>query len=127
MEASVEALSEVVVTGQRRQIVYKLDKRVIEASGFLSAAGGTVVDILSQTPSIRVDAEGDVSFRGSSGFKVYIDGKPSSLSGTVALEQIPASQVENIEVITVPSARNDADGTPDSAPDSFFFHFVLSC
>ncbi|MDR2234178.1 MAG: TonB-dependent receptor [Tannerella sp.] len=108
--ASLE-LSEVAVTGQRRQIVYKLDKRVIEASGFLSAAGGTAVDILAQTPSIRVDAEGEVTFRGSSGFKVYIDGKPSSLEGTIALEQIPAGQIENIEVITVPSARNDADGT----------------
>ena len=111
LEQSQQELSEVEITGRRRQIVYKLDKRVIEASGFLSAAGGTAVDILSQTPSIRVNAEGEVSFRGSSGFKVYIDGKPSSLEGTAALEQIPAGQIENIEVITVPSARNDADGT----------------
>ena len=111
LESSLEQLSEVVVSGQRRQIVYKVDRRVIEASGFLSAAGGTAVDILTQTPSIRVDAEGEVTFRGSSGFKVYIDGKPSSLEGTMALEQIPVSHIENIEVITVPSARNDADGT----------------
>ena len=108
---SHQELSEVEVLGQKRQIVYKLDKRVIEASGFLSAAGGTAVDILAQTPSIRVDAEGELTFRGSSGFKVYIDGKPSSLDGTAALEQIPAGQIENIEVITTPSARNDADGT----------------
>ena len=111
MEPLSHELTEVEVTGQRRQIVYQLDRRVIEASGYLSAAGGTAVDILSQTPSIRVDAEGEVTFRGSSGFKVYIDGKPSSLEGTLALEQIPAGQIENIEVITVPSARNDADGT----------------
>ncbi len=111
MEQSQLELSEVEVVGQKRQVVYKLDKRVIEASGFLSAAGGTAVDILAQTPSIRVDAEGEVTFRGSSGFKVYIDGKPSSLGGTAALEQVPAGQIENIEVITTPSARNDADGT----------------
>ena len=111
MATSELELSAVEVVGQKRQIVYKLDKRVIEASGFLSAAGGTAVDILAQTPSIRVDAEGEVSFRGSSGFKVYIDGKPSSLGGTLALEQIPAEQIENIELITTPSARNDADGT----------------
>ncbi|MDR3308526.1 MAG: TonB-dependent receptor, partial [Tannerella sp.] len=66
--------------------------------------------ILSQTPSIRVDAEGEVSFRGSTGFKVYIDGKPGTLDGTAALEQIPAGQIENIEILTTPSARNDADG-----------------
>jgi outer membrane receptor protein involved in Fe transport len=111
MESLPNELGEVEVVGQKRQIVYKLDRRVIEASGYLSAAGGTAVDILSQTPSIRVDAEGQVTFRGSSGFKVYIDGKPNSLEGTMALEQIPAGQIENIEVITVPSARNDADGT----------------
>ena len=111
MEPLSNALEEVEIIGQRRQVVYKLDKRVIEASGYLSAAGGTAVDILSQTPSIRVDAEGQVTFRGSSGFKVYIDGKPNSLEGTMALEQIPAGQIDNIEVITVPSARNDADGT----------------
>jgi outer membrane receptor protein involved in Fe transport len=110
LEPSQTELSAVEVVGRKRQIVYKLDRRVIEASGFLSAAGGTAVDILAQTPSIRVDAEGEVTFRGSSGFKVYIDGKPSSLEGTAALEQIPAGQIENIEVITVPSARNDADG-----------------
>ncbi|MDR0737887.1 MAG: hypothetical protein LBF39_02315 [Prevotellaceae bacterium] len=78
-EIMERTLSEVVVTGYKRQVVYKLDKQVIEAAGFLSAAGGTAADILMQTPSIRVDAEGEITFRGSSGFKVYIDGKPSAL------------------------------------------------
>ncbi len=111
LKQSQEMLSEVVVTGQRRQVVYKLDKQVIEAAGFLSAAGGTAVDILTQTPSIRVDADGEVTFRGSSGFKVYVDGKPSSMSGAAALEQIPAGQIDNIEVLSNPSARNSADGS----------------
>jgi outer membrane receptor protein involved in Fe transport len=110
IEENEQALDEVVVTGRRRQVVYKLDKQVIEATGFLSAAGGTAADILMQTPSIRVDAEGEMTFRGSSGFKVYIDGKPGTLSGSAALEQIPAGQIDNIEVLTTPSARNDADG-----------------
>ena len=110
MEENAEALSEVVVTGRRQNIVYKLDRQVIEAASFLSAAGGTAVDILAQTPSIRVDADGEVSFRGSTGFKVYIDGRPSTLDGTAALEQIPVGQIENIEVLTTPSARNEADG-----------------
>lgn len=103
-------LSEVVVTGRKRQVVYKLDRQVIEAADFLSAAGGTAADILVQTPSIRMDAEGEISFRGSTGFKVYVDGRPSSLSGTAALEQISAGQIDNIEVLTTPSARTDADG-----------------
>ena len=110
MEENKQLLSEVVVVGRKHNVVYKLDKQVIEAAEYLSAAGGTAVDILTQTPSVRIDAEGEVSFRGSSGFKVYIDGKPSTLSGTAALEQIPVGQIENIEVMTTPSARNSADG-----------------
>lgn len=110
LEEDEQMLSEVVVTGRKRQVVYKLDRQVIEAADFLSAAGGTAADILVQTPSIRMDAEGEISFRGSTGFKVYIDGRPSSLSGTAALEQISAGQIDNIEVLTTPSARTDADG-----------------
>ena len=111
LEQSPHELAEVEIMGQRRQIVYQLDKRIIDASQYLSAAGGTAVDILEQTPSIRVNAEGEVTFRGSSGFKVYINGKPGILEGTAALQQIPAGQIENIEVITTPSAMHDPDGT----------------
>ena len=103
-------LSEVVVEGTKRQIIYKLDKKIIDASNNLMGSGGTAVDILENTPSIRVDVNGDVTFRGSSGFKVYIDGKPSFYSGTQALQQIPAGHIENVEIITTPSARYDTDG-----------------
>jgi outer membrane receptor protein involved in Fe transport len=103
-------LAEVEVVAQKKQIIYKLDRKVIEASSSLLASGGTAVDILENTPSIRVDAEGEVTFRGSSGFAVYIDGKPSVFSGTQALQQIPSGQIENIEIITTPSARNDTEG-----------------
>ncbi|MDR3245281.1 MAG: TonB-dependent receptor [Prevotellaceae bacterium] len=105
-----QGLAEVEVVAQKKQVIYKLDKRVIEASGSLLATGGTAVDILENTPSIRVDAEGQVTFRGSTGFLVYIDGKPSIFSGSQALEQIPSGQIENIEIITTPSARHDTDG-----------------
>ncbi|MDR0724803.1 MAG: TonB-dependent receptor family protein, partial [Prevotellaceae bacterium] len=103
-------LSEVEVVARRRQMVYKLDRKVIEAAGYISAAGGTAIDILEQTPSMRVDADGELTFRGSSGFKVYIDGKPATVDGSAALEQIPAGQIENIEILSVPSAKNEADG-----------------
>ena len=67
-------LKEVTVTGHRSKIVYKLDRQSINASSVLSAAGGTAVDVLKSTPSVRVDADGEVSFRGSTGFLVYVDG-----------------------------------------------------
>lgn len=103
-------LAEVEVVAQKKQVIYKLDKKVIEASSNILAGGGSAVDILENTPSIRVDAEGEVTFRGSSGFAVYVDGKPSVFSGTQALEQIPSSHIDNIEIITTPSARHDTGG-----------------
>lgn len=103
-------LGEVEVVANKKQVIYKLDKRVIEASSNMMASGGSAVDILENTPSIRVDAEGEVTFRGSSGFAVYVDGKPSIFSGTQALEQIPSGHIDNIEIITNPSARHDTEG-----------------
>lgn len=103
-------LSEVTVSAEKKQVIYKLDKQIISTSNNLLASGGTAIDILENTPSIRVNAEGDVTFRGSSGFTVYVNGKPSVLSGSQALEQIPASQIEDIEIITTPSAKYDTDG-----------------
>lgn len=103
-------IAEVVVQAAKRQVIYKLDKKIIDASNNLMSSGGTAVDILENTPSIRVDVDGEVTFRGSSGFKVYIDGKPSFYSGSQALQQIPSTQIENIEIITTPSARYDTDG-----------------
>lgn len=70
-------ISEVEVVASKRQLVYKLDKKIVEASANMMAGGGSAVDILENTPSIRVNAEGEVTFRGSSGFLVYVDGKPS--------------------------------------------------
>ena len=103
-------IAEVEVVAAKRQIVYKLDKKVVEASSNMMAGGGSAVDILENTPSIRVDAEGEVTFRGSSGFVVYVDGKPSVFTGTQALEQIPAGHIENVEIITTPSAKHDTEG-----------------
>ena len=103
-------LEEVVVTGERSKIVYKLDRQRISGSSSLAALGGTAVDVLKLTPSVRVDAEGGVSFRGSSGFLVYVDGKQSALEGAQALDQIPAANIEDIEIITTPSARYKTDG-----------------
>ena len=110
MKPLEQGLAEVEIVAQKRQVIYKLDKKVIDASNNLLASGGSAVDILENTPSIRVDAEGEVTFRGSSGFAVYVDGKPSVFSGSQALEQIPSGHIENIEIITTPSARHDTGG-----------------
>ena len=111
LEQSSVAIDDVEVVAEKDLIQYKIDKKVINVDKKLSAKGGTVVDALENTPSIQVDAEGNVSLRGSGDFKVLIDGKPTALSSNDALKQIPASAVENIEIITNPSVKYDPDGT----------------
>ena len=103
-------LKEVTVAGQRRQVVYRLDRKRIDAQQALTAAGGTAADVLQTIPSVQTDANGELSFRGSREFLVYIDGKPSPLTGTAALRQIPAATIQDIELLTTPGARYRAEG-----------------
>ncbi|HPR62387.1 MAG TPA: carboxypeptidase regulatory-like domain-containing protein, partial [Prolixibacteraceae bacterium] len=74
---AAENIDEVTVVAQDRPIVYEIDKKVIDPSQFPTAANGTAVDILANTPSVVVDIEGNVSMRGSSSFTVLIDGRPT--------------------------------------------------
>lgn len=104
-------INDVVVSGERAPISYEIDKKVINVGENFSASSGTAVDILENVPSVTVDIEGNVSLRGSSNFKVLIDGRPSILDPADALQQIPASSIENIEIITNPSAKYDPEGT----------------
>ena len=103
-------LQEITVVGEKNQIVYKIDRQSISASSSITATGGTVLDILANTPSVLVDGNGNMTYRGSSNFLVYVDGKISPLEGTAALKQIPSASVEDVEIITTPSARYRTDG-----------------
>jgi outer membrane receptor protein involved in Fe transport len=100
----------VQVNGERPAEELKLDKKVINVGQDLTAAGGTALDVLQNQQSIRVDQDGTVYLRGSSNFTILINGKPSILQGADALKQISANMVDNIELITNPSAKYDAEG-----------------
>jgi outer membrane receptor protein involved in Fe transport len=110
LEPSYTSLEAVEVTADRPRVEYKIDRKVITVSEDVSSAGGTAVDVLENTPSIQTDVEGNVTLRGSSNFRVLVDGKPSILEGNDALQQIPASTIQSIEIITNPSAKYDPDG-----------------
>ncbi|SFF85241.1 TonB-dependent receptor domain-containing protein [Sunxiuqinia elliptica] len=110
LQPSTQEIGTVSVVADRSRVQYKIDKKVVNVSQDINAAGGTAVDVLENTPSVEVDIEGNVSLRGSSSFTVLIDGKPSVLEGSDALRQLPASVIENIEIITNPSAKYDPDG-----------------
>ncbi|MCZ4695078.1 TonB-dependent receptor [Ancylomarina euxinus] len=106
-----EALGEVTVSAERLPIQYQIDKKVIPVSRQLTTASGNAVDVLESVPSINVDIEGNVSLRGSSSFTVLVDGRPSILEAADILTQMPASVIENIEIITNPSAKYDPEGS----------------
>lgn len=110
LSASRQQLSSVEVVAERNRVEYKIDKKVINVTNDINAAGGTAVTVLENTPSVDVDIDGNVSLRGSSSFTVLIDGRPSVLSGSDALRQIPSSAIQNIEIITNPSVKYDPDG-----------------
>jgi outer membrane receptor protein involved in Fe transport len=108
--SSSQDLDEIEVVAVQKRVEYKIDRKVINVSQDLNAAGGSAVDVLQNTPSVTVDIDGNVSLRGSTNFTVLIDGRPSPLAGNDALQQIPATSIENIEIITNPSAKFDPDG-----------------
>jgi outer membrane receptor protein involved in Fe transport len=103
-------VAEVNVIAEQNRVEYKIDKKVINVTNDINAAGGSAVTVLENTPSVEVDIDGNVSLRGSSSFTVLIDGRPSVLSGSDALKQIPSSAIQNIEIITNPSVKYDPDG-----------------
>jgi outer membrane cobalamin receptor len=110
IKQSTTNIKGVEITAEKMHMEYKIDRKVININQDLMASGGSAVQALENIPSVQVDIEGNVSLRGSGNFTVLIDGRPSVLSGTDALEQIPSSSIENIEIITNPSAKYDPEG-----------------
>ena len=108
---AVQHLDGVEVVGEKSRIEYKIDKKVINVDQYLNSAGGSAAEVLENVPSVKVDIDGNVTLRGSDSFTVLIDGKPSVIPGSEVLKQIPANAIDNIEIITNPSAKYDPDGT----------------
>ncbi|MBN8822587.1 MULTISPECIES: TonB-dependent receptor [unclassified Spirosoma] len=114
LSQAVQKLAEVTVTEQKSLFEEKSDRMVYNAEKDISVKGGDATDVLKKIPSIAVDIEGNVQLRGSSNIKVLINNKPSSIvarSISDALKQIPADIIKQVEVITSPSAKYDAEGT----------------
>jgi len=111
LEQSSLNIKGIEVTAEKPAIEFKIDKKVINVERQLTSTSGTAVDVLENAPSVTVDIEGNVQLRGSSNFTVLIDGRPTILDANDVLEQTPAGSIENIEIITNPSAKYDPDGT----------------
>lgn len=114
LEEDSQVLNEVQIIGQKSQMRFELDKKVFNVDQNIASTGGSASDVLTNIPSVEVDNEGQISLRGNSSVTVWINGKASGLSsenrGDI-LEQLPAENIERIEVITNPSARYSPEGT----------------
>ena len=103
-------LEEVVLNSNISSIQSKIDRQVYAASEFSIAKGGNASDLIRNIPSISINAIGEISVRGSSGFVVLLNDKPIQSDVQSLLNQIPANSIKNVEVITAPSAKYDAEG-----------------
>ncbi|MEM9674697.1 MAG: TonB-dependent receptor [Bacteroidota bacterium] len=110
IRATDQLLEEISVSGQRASVYHKVDRQVYNAAQFQSATGGTATDVLRNVPSVAVDASGALTVRGSSGFTILLNGKPIQSDPMLILSQLPANAVEDVEIVTAPSAKYDPEG-----------------
>jgi len=101
-----EFLSSVTVVAQRPGLEMGIDRKIFNVEKNLTATGGTAIDVMKGIPSVTVDVEGNVLLRNNTP-QIFVDGRPTILT----LEQIPADNIERVELITNPSAKFDAAST----------------
>jgi ferric enterobactin receptor len=110
----VKALKEVVIVTQAPVVENKPDKIIYNVASDLTSQGGVATDVLKKVPQVSVDVDGNVELQGNPNIRFLINGKPSAIFGSSladALASIPASQIKSIEVMTIPGAKYDAQGT----------------
>ena len=106
-------LQEVTVTAKKPMIEVRADKTILNVEGTINSVGNDALELLRKSPGVTIDKDDNVSLSGKNGVQIYIDGKPSPLSGadlTAFLKNLQSSQIEAIEIITNPSAKYDAAG-----------------
>ena len=108
LEPISENLDEITVKANKQAVSYRVDKKVIDAESFPSA--NVAMDLLENIPSVQVDYDGKLTYRGDGTFRVFVNGKPVA-NGEEKLRQLSTSKIERIEIITNPSAKYDAEGT----------------
>ena len=102
-------LAEVEVLGES-QFIQTIDKQIFTVGKNLAASGGSGEDVLNQVPTVAVDIDGNITLRGDANVTVLIDGKKVGFDRRSMVDNLQASMIEKVEVITNPSAKYDPDG-----------------
>ncbi|MDQ0641030.1 outer membrane receptor protein involved in Fe transport [Pedobacter sp. W3I1] len=113
IKAGATNLKEVNISGQKAFVERKIDRTVVNVDALISNAGTTALDVLSKSPGVNVDQNGAISLKGKNGVAIFIDDKPTYLSGADLenyLRSLPSSSLDQIELMTNPPARYDAAG-----------------
>ncbi len=106
-------LQEVALSSKKPLIERKLDRTIVNVEASITNAGNTALEVLEKSPGVTVDKDGNISLKGKSGVVIYIDGRPSYLSGqdlANMLRNMTANQLDQIEIMTNPPAKYDAAG-----------------
>lgn len=111
--SSALKLKDAEVVGEKSEMINSIDRKVYNMDKNLINTAGSATEALQNIPSVTVDVDGNVNLRGSGNFTLLVDGKPGMVTGSSikdVLQQIPASSISEIEVITNPSSKYDAAG-----------------
>ena len=106
-------LKEVTVVSKKPFIERKADRTVLNVEASISNTGSTALEVLEKAPGVTVDKDGNISLKGKQGVMIMVDGKPTYLSGpelTNMLRNMSSNQLDQIEIMTNPSAKYDASG-----------------
>jgi iron complex outermembrane receptor protein len=110
--AAVE-LEAATVTASRAMVEIKPDRTVFNVEGTINSTGDDALTLLRKAPSVMIDNNDNINVLGRAGVLLYVDGKRLPLTGedlSNYLQNLPADQIDRIEIITNPGARYEAEG-----------------
>ena len=113
VQDAAEVLKAGTVVAQRPLVKMEVDRMTYNVEDDVDSKTSTVLDMLRKVPMVSVDGQDNISVNGSSSFQVFVDGKPNQMlsqNASTVFKMMPASSVKNIEVVTSPGARYDAEG-----------------
>jgi iron complex outermembrane receptor protein len=108
-----KSMNAVVITAKKPFIEQRIDKMVINVESSITSVGSSALDVLEKSPGVTVDKDGNISLKGKQSVMVMMDGKPAYLSGADLvnyLRSLPSTAIDQIEIMTNPSAKYDASG-----------------